>query len=247
VTSPSSGRLAGPPPGRGWQLTFADDFAGSSLDKNRWHRGWACGSGQPDTCFFYSRQGTAYPDANTTVSDGKLRLTTKQEQVGADRYTSGAITTAGRFAQSYGYFEVRMKPAALPGGDPAFWLASPRSWPPEIDIAEFGGAHRGRIVGNPILHSIGGTERSNIARAPGRTSFNNGWHTFALLWEPGRLVGYIDGKKTGELSGPTPGEKLFLIISDEVNADGGAWFGDPADGLETRTSQIDWVRVWQRR
>ncbi len=180
------------------------------------------------------------------MGGGTLRLTTKRQQRGEDRYTSGAVTTAGRFDQAYGYFEIRMKPAAVPGGDPAFWLASLRSWPPEIDIAEFGGAHRGRVVGNPILHTAGGAEHGRTVRAPGAESFNDRFHTFALLWEPDRLVGYVDGVKTGELTGAIPRDELFLIISDEIGSDSGTWFGDPADGPATRTTQVDWVRVWQR-
>ena len=95
----------------------------------------------------------------------------------------------------------------MPGGDPAFWLASPRSWPPEIDIAEFGGAYHGRILGNPILHTADGQELARTTRAPGDSSFNDRFHTFALLWKPHRLVGYIDGVKTGELTGAIPGRR----------------------------------------
>lgn len=246
--APAPGAVSGPPGGTdGWRTTFSDDF--TAFDPAKWSRDWPCGNKQPATCFFDSRFATHYPDRNSAVADGMLRITTVRESSAGKEFTSGVVSTVGKLEQSGGYFEIRMKPSCVQGNDPDFWLASRQTWPPEIDIAECPGGRGGSIVGAPILHAQGRGDQSRIATAPSGTRWSDDFHTYGLLWEPGkRMVGYVDGAPTGEITEGVPTEPLFLIVSDEVRggSDGGAWFGDAAKFPASATTQVDWVRVWQR-
>jgi beta-glucanase (GH16 family) len=225
-------------------MTFGEGF--DALDSNRWKHGWACGAPQPPTCFFQTRFETHYTPANAVVADGFLRIATRREAAGGKMYTSGALTTAGRWSQQYGYFEARIKPHSGQGNDPAFWLATIRAWPPEIDIAEFPGFHEGRVLGNPILHAAGMKDQPRLKRLTAPASWNDAFHVVGLYWEPGRIVGFVDGQTTGEITAGVPDEPLHIVLSDEVRKPDGNWFGDPTKGTFPRTTLVDWVRVWER-
>src|SRR5258708_4689729 len=107
--------------------SFADNFDGTQLDPTRWQTTYKSGRAELQSYV---------PDA-LRVSGGILRVTA-QPQSGQDRpYTSGIITTQGKFSQQYGYFEMR---ARVPDGQglwPAFWLLhiGPLPWT-EIDVLE---------------------------------------------------------------------------------------------------------------
>ncbi len=59
---------------------------------------------------------------NVKVEDGMLHITALQESFEGSEYTSARIITKGKFEQTYGRYEARIK---LPWGQgiwPAFWL-----------------------------------------------------------------------------------------------------------------------------
>ena len=95
----------------------------------------------------------AYPlcsaTRNVTVSDGKLHLTMRKEQVpeefeklGYKDYTSAALHTKVR--SSCGYYEVKAKPMNS-GGSSSFWFQQDDApgWATEIDVFEIGGNAKG--------------------------------------------------------------------------------------------------------
>lgn len=85
-----------------WTLTFEDDFSGSSLDPAKWN-----------TAIFYET-----PDAtiNYSVASGCLNIWP------AAGFVNRTIDTDGKFAQQYGFFEMRAKLPIGKGVVPAFWL-----------------------------------------------------------------------------------------------------------------------------
>ncbi len=124
--------------GATWKAIFNDDFNGSAVDSTRWNvlDNSNFGSG--------NNEDECYKAANTTVSDGSLKLTGKRETVtncgsnpdGGNAYyfTSGMVTTraqggAVKFKYRQGYAEVRMR---VPRGNlywPAFWLVGAATVP----------------------------------------------------------------------------------------------------------------------
>jgi len=106
------------------------------------------------------------------------------------------------FAHRYGRFEVRAK---LPGGDgswPAHWLmphGGSKGWPAdgEIDIVEaFGDTDRVAFH----LHFAGprAHEQTGVGcKLQGKRTFADGFHVFAIEWEPAEIRYYVDDRFIG--------------------------------------------------
>jgi len=239
-----------------WELTLDDSF-NTLLDEGRWRREWPCQNGDL-TCFFNGRYEAVYLAPNVTVTDSNVVIETKrQAYTNWDKkeyaFSSGVVTTAGgRFAQRYGYYEVRMKPASTPGNDPAFWLAALNGWPPEVDIAEIPGAYGGKQCGQSLHagpNDVAKSEGTLRATDIGISNFNDAYHTYGLLWERGKLVWFVDGKETRRITNNpnVPDEPLFVLLSDEIRRDNGEWFGNPDAGTYPARTLVDWVRVWKKK
>ncbi len=104
-----------------FELTWADEFDGNSLDRTKWggHYFW----GEESAV----RKGGYWDLSLAGVKDGSLHIATKYYPEGLNSngkpgwYTCG-IDTRGRFEQKFGYFEVR---CILPKGVglwSAFWV-----------------------------------------------------------------------------------------------------------------------------
>jgi beta-glucanase (GH16 family) len=127
-------------------------------------------------------------------------------------YLSGMVSTHDRFSQLYGYFEARIKLVNGQGFWPSFWLIPQLPpipnpdveyfWPPEIDIMENKGQEPNVIYmthhysgvypepGNKLDNwSYGGYEGS-VCSGP---DYSAGFHTYAVEWQPGVIIWYIDG------------------------------------------------------
>ena len=130
--------------GGDWKLTFDDEFDGTSLDTAKWSTGWY-GSGI--TPPIDSAEKDCYDPAQVSEGGGTLGLTLiqKSEDCGVSDqvYTTGVVTTRGKFNFTYGFIEARVWLPAVPGNPsetanwPDVW-ADGQSWPEdgEIDIAE---------------------------------------------------------------------------------------------------------------
>lgn len=132
---------------------------------------------------------------------GQLELTAYKEVMGSKQYTSGKVTTSGKFQQTYGRWEARMKLPAGVGLWPAFWMLGINNgcggWPScgEIDIME----NRGRSPRNSssALHGPGYSGNTPIshgytlpAAAP---SLMEDFHVFAAEWTANQIRFYVDG------------------------------------------------------
>jgi beta-glucanase (GH16 family) len=123
--------MADPPAAGQWSAepTFVDEFNGAELDKTKWSKGyrWA-------DVINAEMQGMV-PE-NVSVENGLCKIKVeKRDAQNTDwvgyksqktKYASGAIQSYNKWAQAYGYFEVKAK---MPGGKgtwPAFWLLPDR-------------------------------------------------------------------------------------------------------------------------
>jgi beta-glucanase (GH16 family) len=264
VASPASAAEAGngcdpvaDPAAERWTCTFADEFDGGALDRDRWSVMTTATSG-------FSHAWECYVDdpANVSVDGGALRLTStkssKAENCGSlftSPYRSGMVFSKDKFSQAYGRFEARIRFPTGIGFTSSWWL-----WPQdmaygrqsgEIDIAEHFGSHP--QIASPYVHIIGPDgegrgrgEYCNVADPEG------GFHTYALEWDPlGKLVFLYDGVTCmtfdqwdpgAPLTYPQPFDKEFFLNLTLAH-------GWPPNAVSDSTPfpatmAVDYVRAW---
>ena len=251
-----------PTKGDEWQLVWSDEFNGpngSSVDPSKWvvetgGQGW----GNEELEYYTDRV------VNSFIQDGNLVIRALAENyTGPDgisrNYTSARIKTSGKFSQTYGRFEARIKVPARQGMWPAFWMLGTDidkvGWPEcgEIDIMENIGKEPATIHGS--IHGPGYTGADGIEAhytLPGNRRFADGFHLFAVEWTPAAISFYVDRdlyvKRTP--ADLRPGWKwvfdhpFFLILNLAV---GGDWPGNPDTTTQFPAEmQVDYVRVYKR-
>ena len=151
-------------------------------------------------------------------------------------YTTGAITTNGKFSFTYGAIEARIY---LPGSGgtidnwPSFWTDG-QSWPTdgEMDIAE-------GLGGGASYHFHWGTPSSPQQSGSPVAGDFTGWHTYAANWQPGRVDFYYDGARVGTITTGITSSPMYIILNYAVSQT----FGGPI--VTPATMKVDYVRVWQ--
>lgn len=182
------------------------------------------------------------------IDGGVLRITAQratpeiQERIWGRKYTSGAISTWGSFAQRYGVFEMRAK---LPAGKalwPAFWLLNEDgTFTSELDVVEMIGQKPDSILQavHSALRSGSGTKYATVG------DVTKGFHTYTMDWGPRSIEFYLDGKLIWHTPTPKDANKpMYMIVNLAV---GGIWATQPDKTTPAVAHMdIDYVRVWQR-
>lgn len=227
------------PVGTDWTLMFSDDFDGTVLDVNKWN-----------TCYWWGCTNAAnhelelYQPDDVMVQYGTLHLRAQQRSANGYNYTSGMIDSHDRFAFQYGYVEMRAK---LPKGQglwPTFWLLSRNGWPPEIDIMENLGHEPNRV--HLTFHYNSSSDHLSSGTHWDGPDFSADYHTFAVEWNPQRLIWYVDGveQKRYEDATQIPAEPMYILANLAV---GGDWPGSPdASTPFPSYFDIDYIKVWQK-
>lgn len=177
------------------------------------------------------------------VHDGVLDLIARptpealRSKLGGYGYLSGMISSQPALAQTYGYFEARVKLPAGKGLWPAVWmLPSDLSWPPEIDIME--------SIGNPMTAFM--TVHSATVKPQGLEVHpsSTGFHTYAVEWDAQQVIFYLDGVETQRSPTPADMHKPMYILANL--ALGGDWAGAP-DGATRFPAKfsIDYIRAYR--
>lgn len=237
--APSPQLPANPPSKPGYRLVFSDEFSGSRLNQAKWAPGLAWGNTNRDEQQYY------VPDA-LSQSNGQLIITAKPRTWKGKPYVSGAINSSKHFSFKYGYAEMRAQVPAGAGLWSAFWLMNsvPGSYQ-EADIVEVLGSDPS--VGYAVLHfgTIG--NRSNLVSTYRDGDLSAGMHTFAVDWQPGQMIWYMDGVERRRLTANIPANPMYVVANLSV---GGAksWSGPP-DRYTPFPAQyrIDYIRVFQRK
>jgi len=245
-----------------WTLVWSDEFdgpSGSPVDRSKWAfdiggGGW----GNQELEFYTDRSENAF------LKDGNLVIKAAAEKyTGANgvtrNYTSARLRTLGKFSQTYGRFEARIK---LPNGQgvwPAFWMLGDDfeniGWPAcgEIDIMENIGKEPSTIHGS--IHGPGYTGGAGIEAhytLPGKQRFSDDFHIFAIEWDTESVSFYVDKdlyvRRTRADLKPewkwVFDKSFFLILNLAV---GGDWPGNPDfTTVFPQTMLVDYVRVYQR-
>lgn len=227
----------------GTTLTFHDEFNATSLDTNKWAPHYC----KPATI---NNELQAFLPDNFEFSGTTLRIRSDNREFNGKNYTSGAITSFGRFSQTYGYFEMRAKVPEGRGFWPAFWmLPQSQAWPPEIDIMEILTQdpriiHQTLHYNNPALattaNPLGKTANGKAFTGP---DFSYDYHTYAVSWRPEALIFYVDGIERHRITSFVPNTPMYILANTAV---GGNWPVAPDfTTLFPAYFDIDYIRAYK--
>jgi len=239
-------------------LTWSDDFNGTSLDQSKWN--YQTGDGCPGNCGWGNNELEYYTSnsGNVSVSGGNLALTALYQpnyNGSGKNYTSGKLVTSGKFSQKYGRYEARIKVPSAAGIWPAFWmLADNTAWPGtgEIDILECLNTNPTTWYGTLHYASTSGVHQSMGSTWNSPVPLSNDFHIYACEWTTDHISWYIDGvlrgtvTKAAAVAGggawPFDNQKFFIILNLAV---GGNFPGqNPISSQYPQTMLVDYVRVY---
>jgi len=216
--------------GKKWQVSFSEEFSGSSLDTSKLTPCFDWNYGDCTSSFNQGREH--YMPEQVRVSNGTAKLVAEPLSppysdnacyTGQCTYKAGFLSTARPRADNgsdylykftYGYVESRMKFPGVSGFFTAFWMlpADPTfsNYDTEIDIVEILGGYPETIFMH--YHYNDRSSYYRVGDPPGGID-NNGacavkdyskdWVRFGLDWQPNHIAWYIDGVKCGQFDGNT--------------------------------------------
>ena len=254
------------PKKEGYNILWSDEFNGKNLNESIWLRekrekGWTNNELQKYTA----------DKKNGFVRDGKFVIKGYEEKVGTgdndtSTYSSCKLRNTSEASFKYGRVEVSAKVPEGKGLWPAIWMMPKDEnvygqWPKcgEIDIMEVLGDKVEKAYGT-VHYGEPHAEQQGSVTLTGGDTFANGFHTYAVEWEPGKIEWFIDGESylvvndwftavegEDEKPYPAPFNQNFCI---QINlAIGGTWPGNPdpgADYIKNAEFEIDYVRVYQK-
>ena len=244
------------PPVSTTRLTFQDDFstfsASASGAGTTWQDQLPYGGEAAHTLAGNSEAEYYSSDlsgSNSPFSDqnGTLNISAFPAAAGSNPYglpyTSGAMTTAQSFSQTYGYFAVDAK---LPSGQglwPAFWMLPTAGYTAELDDFE--------VINNQVTTDFATTHGTTNgqwvvdSQALGAPNLSAGFNVFGVDWEPTTTTFYINGQAIG--SAPTPqsmSSPMYMLLNLAVGGNG-SWPGSPNSSTNfPATMQINWVQAY---
>lgn len=240
----------------GYTLVWQDEFDGTQLNEADWN--FEIGTGSNG---WGNNESQYYLKENTSVNNGFLTITARQQAYNTSNYTSSRITTQNKRSFKFGRIDIR---AALPKGQglwPALWLLGDNittvSWPKcgEIDIMELvGGTKPGnsdrRIYGTAHWDNNGSHAEFGNGNSLTKGDFSEEFHVFSIIWDTKQIKWYRDDILYSTLDISSPGlsafqDKFFFIFNVAV---GGNWPGYPdATTQFPQRMHVDYIRVFQQQ
>jgi beta-glucanase (GH16 family) len=244
-----------PPVDGNWKMSFDEEFNGNFIDDKKWN---VHGDNYYDQRSHWTKDDVIVSNGVATFRyEKKTGFQNDDPTQKQTDYASGFLDSFGKFTQRYGYFEVRMKLPKAPGLWPAFWMMPDRgpaggdkykrldthNGGMEIDIMEFlsrWGVYRYNTAfhwdGYNKDHRQTGNQKNYVQ------ADKDGYITPGVLWEPGLIVFYCNGKELDRFEDPrvpsTPEEFLFTQPS-------GGWDNDQLDDKQLPSDwKVDYVRAW---
>lgn len=230
----------------GMKLVWRDEFDGDHLNPADWN--FETGP-RNDELQYYKLE-------NTTVRNGYLIITAKEENAGGKKYTSSRLTTQNKRAFRYGRVDIR---ALMPRGQglfPALWMLGASHgtvrWPKcgEIDIMEtIGGGGRDNVCYGTLHWDRGGhVYLGDHLGLPAGRLLGDEFHVFSIIWTPQEIRWYLDDVRYCVMD-ITPAEmgafqkEFFFLFNVAL---GGAWAKAPdATTVFPQRMVVDYIRVFQ--
>ncbi|MEM6379537.1 MAG: glycoside hydrolase family 16 protein [Bacteroidota bacterium] len=241
-----------------WQLVWSDEFDGSAgtlPDQSKWNFDVGTGWGNEQLEYDTDRAENASMDGN-----GNLAIVARRESFAGSGFTSARITTKGKFDQTYGRFEARIKMPWGPGIWPAFWLLGSNidevEWPQcgEIDIMEYRGQEPNIIHGS--VHGPGYSASDAITKKFGlpKDRFDTNYYVYAIEWGEDYINYFVDDilyfRITPDSLEDEDVDREEWVYDHDFHiilnlAVGGTFVGFPTvDTMFPQTMLVDYVRVY---
>ncbi|MFK7776401.1 MAG: family 16 glycosylhydrolase [Saprospiraceae bacterium] len=239
----------------GMTLVWADEFEGSEIDLGNWTHEIGTGSngwGNNELEYYTSSSENSY------ISNGKLIIEAKEQNISGSNYTSARMISAGKQEFTYGRVDVRAK---LPEGQgiwPAIWMLGADiftvSWPAcgEIDMVELVGHQPNKVHGTAHWGNQGNpsTYQGNAYTLPVGSKFSDEFHVFSIIWENNSIKWLVDDQQYFTITDANVtntsypfNDDFFFILNVAV---GGNWPGSPdASTVFPQRMYVDYVRVFQ--
>ena len=187
------------------------------------------------------------------TGDGTLKLYARQTppqlraQFDDFPYLGGMISGQELHAQTYGYWEMRVRLNTVSAGHHwAFWLIpDDNAWPPEIDMLEAVGSNPENqsdadyFFFNSILTAPNTDSYTRVTPPRGKSA----WYTIGFLWTETDMRWFLDGQEVRKRPAMGGAKALYFLVSPEI---GGNWAGAPTAQTEwPMEAEIDYVRVYR--
>lgn len=227
-----------------YALVWSDEFDGTSVDASKWT--FETGGGG-----WGNNEKEYYQSQNATIDNGNLVITAKKETVDGMPYTSSRMNTLGKFSQTYGRIEARIKLPMGQGMWPAFWMLGSNintvSWPQcgELDIMEHIN-DTNLIYGTMHWNNNGHAQYgSNMVSTPAN------YHVYAIEWDANEIRWYVDSVlyQTGTIKDNVNNTgafhlPFFIVLNLAVAGD---FPGQTVnDSLLPASMYVDYVRVYKQ-
>jgi hypothetical protein len=219
------------------ELTFSDEFEGSSLDTGKWLTNYYWGDKLLKDNYTVGNDLHAYTEKeNFEVRNSLLKIITKPQKkqgkvwtaggfkVHEFSYTSGIVNTGAGFRQKYGIFSAKIK-LGNPAAKSAFWMLSDKITP-HIDICR---TENGKVTADFFPSS----DRRLKASIGGK--YASDFYIYTLEWTSDKLVWKINDTEIMTQTENIPQEPMYISLSGGLDK--------PINSMTTM--EIDWVRVYQ--
>jgi beta-glucanase (GH16 family) len=224
-----------------YTLTFQEEF-NSGFNTKIWN----------DRIWYETGNATK----NYTVEDGKLKIWPQRDAAG--NFFNRTIDTDGKYYQTYGYFEVEAKLPRGKGTWPAFWLFNHiGERRPEMDVMEayaggegWGvtdaqGIRRPTVYAATVWEGLSDSNNRQLGfkMYDAKADLSEGFHKYAVKWEPNKQTYYFDGKEILVLN-ISMKDPMYLMLD--------LWFGSASGTPDNSTPQgktnsyeVNYVRAWK--
>jgi beta-glucanase (GH16 family) len=263
---------AAAPAGKRWQVTFSEEFNGTTLDKAKLTPCFDWNGGDCTSTFNDGREH--YQPSQVAVSNGTAKLiaaplsppyASSACQNGSCTYKAGLLSTARAKASAsnylysftYGYVESRFLFPATQGFFTAFWMlpADPSyTYRSEIDILELLGDDPTTMYMTYHYDNRSQSYPVNTGKfkngACATKDYSKDFVRMGVDWQADHVAWYIDGKKCAEFTssmGQIENGPMQIILHMMVDNEWQRrWNVGLTDPSLTRQLEVDYLRVYQQ-